>query len=298
MTASLLFRAASWYAISKAALPNRPLRRRDVTSATMVGVLMSATLPARLGEPARAMVLARRTGRMRETFPVLLGTLVSQTVLNIAALLLLGVIIIASTDLFHSSSERLFLFSLAPLLLLVALLIAPMVVRQAGSGRVARVIAAVRAALLKVRKGLDVFRDPRRGPIAALAQLSAWALQLLACFALFTALGLDHEPAIGIGAAAAVLFAVNVTAVIPATPSNIGVFQLATISVLTTGFGIATADALAYGVILQAVEITTAVALGLPALVREGVTWQDMRLRALSAAPVQLRPSEATEGLR
>jgi phosphatidyl-myo-inositol alpha-mannosyltransferase len=42
------------------------------------------------------------------------------------------------------------------------------------------------------------------------------------------------------------------------------------------------------------VEIATAVALGVPALVREGVTWSDMRLRALSAAPVQLpeRPRE------
>ena len=42
--------------------------------------------------------------------------------------------------------------------------------------------------------------------------------------------------------------------------------------------------------ILQAVEIATAVALGLPALVREGVTWKDMRLRALSAAPARLQP--------
>jgi hypothetical protein len=33
------------------------------------------------------------------------------------------------------------------------------------------------------------------------------------------------------------------------------------ISVLHTGFGISTADALAYGVILQAVEIATAVTL-------------------------------------
>ena len=40
--------------------------------------------------------------------------------------------------------------------------------------------------------------------------------------------------------------------------------------------------------ILQAVEIATAVALGLPALVREGVTWSDMRMRALAAAPVEL----------
>ena len=56
MALSLFFRAASWYWIARAALPNRPVRRRDVTSATMIGVLMSATLPARLGEPARALV--------------------------------------------------------------------------------------------------------------------------------------------------------------------------------------------------------------------------------------------------
>ena len=61
MASSLFFRAASWYWIARAALPNRPIRRRDVTSATMIGVLMSATLPARLGEPARALTLARRT---------------------------------------------------------------------------------------------------------------------------------------------------------------------------------------------------------------------------------------------
>ena len=42
--------------------------------------------------------------------------------------------------------------------------------------------------------------------------------------------------------------------------------------------------------ILQAVEIATAVALGLPALVREGLTWSDLRVQALSTAPVRLEP--------
>jgi phosphatidylinositol alpha-mannosyltransferase len=301
MIASLFLRAASWYAIARSALPRRPLRRRDVASATMIGVLMSATLPARLGEPARAMVLARRTGRMRETFPVLLGTLVSQTALNLAALVGLGAIIVSTTDLFHARTERLFLFSMAPLVILLAVIFAPTLVKQSGSGRVARVVRSVRSALAKVRSGLVVFRDPRNGAIAAVTQLGAWVLQLLSCFVLFTALGLDAEPEIGIGAAAAVLFAVNVTAVVPATPSNIGVFQLAVISVLTTGFGVSAADALAYGVILQAVEIATAVALGLPALVREGVTWSDMRVRALSSSPVRLSPQSgerATETVR
>ena len=293
MCASMFFRAGAWLLAARAALPGANLRRRDFTSATMIGVLMSATLPARLGEPARAMIISRRIGRFRETFPVLLGTLVSQTFLNIVALVLLGAIIVTSTDLFHRNSEHLFLVSLAPALLLVAVAAAPALVRRSGSGRVARLAGMARDALVRVRSGLAVFRDPRRGPLAAASQLLAWAIQVAACFALAVAMGLDAT--MGLAGAAAVLFAVNVTAAVPATPSNIGVFQLAVISVLTTGYGVGAADALAYGVILQAVEIATAVGLGLPALVREGMSWSDVRLRALSAAPVRLQPKQRAE---
>ncbi|HWO47047.1 MAG TPA: glycosyltransferase, partial [Solirubrobacterales bacterium] len=161
MASSLFFRAASWYWIARAALPNRPIRRRDVTSATMIGVLMSATLPARLGEPARALTLARRSGRMRETFPVLLGTLVPQTMLNLLALVLLGVIIVSTTPLFHSGTKQLFLFSLLPLILLLVVLIAPLLMRRNGDGRLARMGAGIHRALVQVRAGLAVFRDPR-----------------------------------------------------------------------------------------------------------------------------------------
>jgi phosphatidylinositol alpha-mannosyltransferase len=293
MMASMMLRAGSWYAIARAALPRSPLRRRDVTSATMIGVLMSATLPARLGEPARAMVLARRTGRMRFTFPVLLGTLVSQTVLNIAALALLGVIIVASTDLFHSASTKLFVFSLAPLVVLVAVILAPVLVRtQNGTGRLARISATARDALLRVRQGLTVFRNPRYGSFAATSQLAAWGVQLLACALLFKALGMSG---VGIGAAAAVLFAVNVTAALPATPSNLGVFQAACVAVLSS-YGVGYADALAYGIILQAVEIATAFVLGAPALVKEGLSWREVRLRALHSTPVSLPPVRGHQG--
>ena len=79
---------------------------------------------------------------------------------------------------------------------------------------------------------MTVFRSPRRGLMASSAQLGAWAIQLASCWALLAALGLDGHR---VGAAAAVLFAVNVTAVVPVTPSNIGVFQWAVISVLSTG---------------------------------------------------------------
>ena len=84
--------------------------------------------------------------------------------------------------------------------------------------------------------------------------------------------------------------AVNVTAIVPATPSNIGVFQLAVVFVLHKGWGVSTDAALAYGVILQAVEMATAAALGVPALLREGLTWSDLRTQAIATAPVELDP--------
>ena len=145
------------------------------------------------------------------------------------------------------------------MLVLVAVILAPVLVRQRnGGGRVARIAPRCAARCFACAGAFRSSATRAAGPMAAGAQLGAWAIQLLACAALFEALGLDGQ--LGIGAAAAVLFAVNVTAVVPATPSNIGVFQLAVISVLTTGFGVSAADALAYGVILQAVEIATAVA--------------------------------------
>ncbi len=289
MGGSLFVRAQSWYYIARAAMPGVPLRRRDFASATMIGVLMSATLPARLGEPARALALSRHTGRARESLPVVVGTLVSQTVFNLVALLMLGMIIIASTDLFHQSTKTIFTFSLIPLALLLAVIVLPSILKNQGDSRLGKVGAALHSALVQVRSGLAVFRQPRLGIPALLLQTSAWAIQLASCWALMFALGLDAKA--GLGASAAVLFAVNVTAVVPATPSNVGIFQLAVISVLTTGWGIAASDALAYGVILQAVEIATAVGLGLPALFREGLTWSDVRLQAISTAPVELSSS-------
>ena len=40
--------------------------------------------------------------------------------------------------------------------------------------------------------------------------------------------------------------------------------------------------------ILQAVEVTTAILMGGPALLKEGMSWREVRLRAMNAAPVKL----------
>ena len=289
MCASMLLRSEAWHAILRAALPNIRVRRRDTARATMIGVLMSATLPARLGEPSRALILSRRVGRVRDRFPVVLGTMVSQTILNILALVVLGAVMFATVGLFQGNEDALVLATLAPVVLLLLVFSAPWLLRRGRPTRFQRVqqaAAAVRRAMVQVRFGLEVFRHPRLGGWAAFNQLAAWAIQWLACYVLLVALGLDERA--GLGAAAAVLFAVNVTAALPATPSNLGVFQAACVAVLSA-YGVGKTDALAYGIILQAVEIATALAMGMPALVREGMTWKDLRLRALHAAPVELR---------
>lgn len=295
MCASMLLRAVSWHAILRAALPDVRVRRADAVQGTLIGVLMSATLPARLGEPSRALVVARRIGRPRDGLPVVLGTLVSQTLLNIVALVVLGAVMFSTIDVFSGHQRALFAIALAPAVLLLSVLVAPILLRRGARGdgsdgrraRLGATLVKARDALHGVRRGLEVFRQPRLGAVATLAQLGAWGIQWMSCYVLLVALGLDDRA--GVGAAAAVLFAVNVTAVLPATPSNLGVFQAACVAVLHA-YGVHTADALGYGIILQAVELTTAVVMGMPALVKEGVSWRDVRLRALHASSVELRP--------
>ena len=292
MCGAMVMRAFSWHAILRAALPRARVRLSDAMQGTFIGVLMSSTLPARLGEPSRALVVARRTGRPRENLPVVLGTLVSQTLLNIVALAVLGTIMFSSVDLFSGHQTALLVAAIAPVALLVLVLLAPIVLHGAArtsGGRFARaqeVLVRMRHALARVRAGLTVFRRPKLGAIATGAQLMAWGLQALSCYILLIALGLDDQT--GFAAAAAVLFAVNITAVLPATPANLGVFQAACVAVLHTGWHVGVADAVAYGVILQAVEVTTAVLMGMPALVKEGMSWREVRLRAMNAAPVKL----------
>ncbi len=296
MCASMLIRAEAWHAILRAALPGTRVRRRDTARATMIGVLMSATLPARLGEPSRALILSRRVGRVRDRFPVVLGTLVSQTLLNLLALAILGTVMFATVGVFRGGEDALVFATLAPVVIILLLLAAPALIRRGKPSRFARVqqaLAAARRAMVQVRTGLSVFRKPRLAAWASTTQLTAWAVQWLSCYVLLVALGLDDRA--GIGAAAAVLFAVNVTAALPATPSNLGVFQAACVAVLSA-YGVSHADAFAYGIILQAVEIATALAMGMPALVAEGMTWKDLRLRALHATPVELRAVSRRSG--
>jgi phosphatidylinositol alpha-mannosyltransferase len=151
--------------------------------------------------------------------------------------------------------------------------------RRSHSTRIVRAAEAIARLLQLARRGLVVFARPRYGLAAVTCQLGAWALQWLACYMIVLALGLQSHA--GLVTAAAILLAVNVSAVLPATPSNVGVFQAACLVVLAA-YGVGAGPGLAYGIILQAVEVLTALGLGIPALLAEGLSWQDIRPNRLS----------------
>jgi phosphatidylinositol alpha-mannosyltransferase len=289
MCSAMAVRAISWHAILDAALGKGRVSLFDAMQGTFIGVLMSTTLPARLGEPARAMVVARRSGKPRHNFPVVLGTLVSQTFLNILALMILATVMFSSVNIFNGHETALIAVAVVPFVLLLLVAVLPTLLRHHATQRFRRLqilASQVHTALSRVRDGLKVFANPRLGAIATVAQLSAWGLQCVSCYMLLVALGLSHR--VGFDGAAAVLFAVNITAVLPATPANLGVFQAACATVLHAGWHVGFGTGVAYGVILQAVEVVTALLMGVPALLKEGMSWKEIKMRAMYATPVKL----------
>lgn len=180
-------------------------------------------------------------------------------------------------------------------MILIAPVLMPLAADRSRLGqRAARVQAlmlALRGLLGQVRDGLRLFSHPRQAATATVVQLGAWALQWMSCWLLLMAFGLDARA--GMAGAAAVLFAVNATAVMPATPANVGLFQAACVAVLVGAYQVSIPDAIAFGIVLQVIELATALIMGLPALVNEGLSWREVRLRTMHAAPIKLGPLPA-----
>jgi phosphatidyl-myo-inositol alpha-mannosyltransferase len=278
MAASLLLRSASWQQTLRAALPDAPIPWRVVLRSTMIGVMASALFPGRLGEPTRVIVLARRVpGSRRLLLPIIAGTVFSQTLINLLALAALAVVTFTAVPLANGHLTAVGIALAIPLAICALVIAGPRLLALGEHSRWRRLAHAAEALarmLRLARRGLVVFARPRYGVPAVTVQLLAWAFQWLSCYSVLLALGLADQA--GLAGAAAILLAVNVSAVLPATPSNVGVFQAACLVVLAA-YGVGAGPSLAYGIILQAIEILTAVGLGIPALLGEGLTWSELR---------------------
>ena len=285
MGSSLVMRSISWHQTLRAALPRTPIPWIPVMRATMIGVMGSAVFPGRVGEPSRVVILSRRLeGPTRTQLPVVAGTVFSQTLINLLALAILLAVTFSSVPVLHGNVAGAAGALVVPFAAALLIVSGPRLValgRRSRNPRLARASERAQRLLVLARQGLAAFANPRFGIGAVGFQLLAWALQWLACFAVLLAMGLQSHG--GVVAAAAILLAVNLSAVLPATPSNVGVFQAAC-AVVLAAYGVAAGPAIAYGIILQAVEVVTALALGVPALLGEGLSLADIREQAGGSA--------------
>jgi phosphatidylinositol alpha-mannosyltransferase len=113
-------------------------------------------------------------------------------------------------------------------------------------------------------------------------------LQWLSVYLLLAALHLAGQT--GFMGAAAVLVAVNVTLLLPITPGDVGVFQAAAAAVLHGGWQVPFSAGVAFGVVVQAVELVAALVMGGPALLLEGLSWRQLMPRRPGTDPVHLPP--------
>ncbi len=294
MAGTLFSRAQSWHVAIGAALGRGTVGRLTVTRVMFIGMFGSTVAPGRLGEAVRAWLIAQRAGGARQTLATVVGTLISQSFLNLLALLILAAVALAGGAIPGASTSAVVLLTAVPPAILIVLMLGPKLASTFAGverGPVGRLLGWVARQLGEVSRGLAVFRRLRTIARSAGFQLSGWAMQTGTCYAVILAFGLEHRA--GLPTAAAVLFAVNVTAVVPLTPSNVGVFQAACIAVLAP-LGIRAGTALAYGLVLQAVEIVCSTALGLPSLLAEGLSLSDLRRHgSLLEAAHELQGEEA-----
>lgn len=293
MAGGLLLRAKAWQLLLRLRPPFRWLSYGPALRATAIGVLLSATLPARLGEPSRALALAGRYGNARSRLPTVFATIAAQLEVNIvaAAGLLLAFLAGAPRGALQGWAVGLCL----GLLGLVAVGFLPLIVpgsARGGALSLPGLWTEVREGLGRLSAGTALLLQPAAWPAAA-AQLLAWLAQLGACYALLAAFGLAAK--VGAVGAAGLLFAINAAALVPASPGNVGVFQLAVLAVLRA-YGLPAAPALAYGLTLQAVELAVALAVGIPSLRAEGLSYRQLRRRCLHALPVGLPVGERSAG--
>ena len=139
------------------------------------------------------------------------------------------------------------------------------------------------------RQGLSVLRSPLPAAGAIVLQCAGWFLQLLAVYVAMRAFDI-HAP---LPAAALVLLLMNVATIFPLWPGNIGLLQAA-VALPLVRYGVAYSTGFAFGLVLQVVEMSVGVGVGMLFLAREGLSFATLReMPDASEFPVEEEPPPA-----
>lgn len=264
----LAIRAKRWTILLPHRPDGHPVTVRRAIAPLLVGYLGNAVLPARLGEPIRALLVARREqlDGLAAFGATMLERLVDTTMLaliGLIAALLLGV-----AGWVAGVAALAGLGGIAAL----ALLVLVGVVRLADAG--ARLLVAIgfgartqriQAWAHSFAAGIDRGRDVPRLLVVVLLSAAAWVLDatifLLVGWALGIELGLAEAVLIG---AVAVL-----STAIPAAPGYVGTFELAA-TATAVALGVPEPEALAMAVLVHVITVLPIALAGALAALRIG----------------------------
>jgi hypothetical protein len=250
-----------------------------VLRALLIGYLGNAALPARLGEAARAGVVARAANR---AFGTVLGTVLLERLIDLVALAVL--VLVASV------------FAPVPVLVVdvaaatIAIGIAGGLVLVVAGQRLGAAVAASPVGLRQraaafVRHLLAGALYPGRGVIATAGALSlvAWMLDAGLYLAAAASLGIT----LNVGTAVIIDAAGALATALPAAPGYVGTYDLATAAV-GAGLGLDPATAVALAAVVHAVALVPIALAGAAALVSETVAGRAVRF--LGPAPDRQDP--------
>ena len=265
---SVLARSLSWRLTIDQALPEPHPTFGQAFSAFGIGLLGNAVLPARAGELARVAVLRRHLPHGKGTSATLLGTVFAHRLFDLFPVAFLVTWVLLTAKIPHWAVSSLVIFGLVG----IALLAVGLLSARTGEGRVHDGMGSLRAVVVMARQGLAVLRRPVPALGAALFQCAGWLMQLFAVWAVMEAFNLD----LPLPAAGLVLVLMNVATIFPLWPGNIGLLQAA-VALPLGQYGVSYSTGFAYGLVLQAVEMSVGVGVGLILLAREGISLASLK---------------------
>lgn len=260
-----LMRAWRWQ------LELRPLARLGywpLWQVTAAAYMFINLLPFRLGEPLRPLLLSWRSGL---AVPAIVSNWVFEKMMDAAAMVLFVHLTLLVTDL-PDWANRASMVSLATFGLLVVLVVGFWAGGQRYLAPAARRLLPQRwsggllGMLASARQGLDILPDRRLVGLVFVVTLLLWSLPILSSYILILGFGMD----LPISAAFVVFVAVGAASALPNPPGMVGIFQIASVVALGL-FSIPKTEALAYGMVLNALQLLTLVAQGLVALPLMGI---------------------------
>jgi len=271
-----IVRSARWRAIIAA---HHPVPFKKVFSVYTIGVLANFLLPLLAGVAIRLWLLARRLN-VPKTFAF--STMVLEVLFDAFSLI---VFMYAASFIFRfpKSFVRIESIIFGGVIFFFSLFYLSLLHRKWFFGLpekfLGRLPEKVRAKLGRLfssfTAGLSSLRSTQHLVFVVLFSLASWTAQAGVIYSLNFAFGYSLPPY-----AAVLVMIINTVAImIPITPGNIGVFQLATLFSLGL-FGVSKEEALSFGIVLHFFDTLPAVVLGSYFMMREHLSVEELEKQA------------------